>query len=149
MKIAAVIVILLSCNTLFAQPENEAIKKPIIGFFAGMKSNDTTAISAVLDPACFLYTVTQDKAGATILQKENMSDFLIQIASLKEQDIDEQLLSYDIKADGAMAVAWTPYKLYFNKKFYHCGVNVFTLIKRNGLWKIMGITDTRRKEGCE
>ena len=47
-----------------------------------------------------------------------------------------------------MAIAWTPYTFYFNDQLSHCGVNVFSLIKRGDAWKIMGVTDTRRKEGC-
>jgi hypothetical protein len=71
------------------------------------------------------------------------------VVSLKGEKLDEQLLSYDIKIDGDMAIAWTPYKFYFNDKFSHCGVNIFTLIKREQRWKIMGITDTRRRQGCD
>ena len=78
-----------------------------------------------------------------------MSDFLKQVAALKGENIDERPLAFEIKIDGAMAIAWVPYKLFFNDKLYHCGVDVFTLIKRGDLWKIMGITDTRRKNGCD
>ena len=40
MKIAALILLSILCQTAMAQSENEAIKKPINTFFAGMKSND-------------------------------------------------------------------------------------------------------------
>jgi hypothetical protein len=57
-------------------------------------------------------------------------------------------MSYDIKIDDNMAIAWTPYEFYITDKFSHCGVNVFTLIKTEQGWKIAGIIDTRRKEKC-
>lgn len=140
---------LLIAAVVNAQKEDDAIKQSITTFFNGMHSNDTAMIKTSLDSTCFLYSIIQKKDGSTILQQDATADFFKQVVQLKGQLLDEQLLSYDIKIDGAMAVAWTPYKFYFNGQLSHCGVNVFTLIKRNNQWKIMGITDTRRKKGCE
>lgn len=84
-----------------------------------------------------------------MLENDKRSHFLKQIAALKGKNIDEQPLGFDIKIDGAMAIVWVPYKLFFNNQLYHCGVDVFTLIKRGDDWKIMGITDTRRKNNCD
>jgi hypothetical protein len=148
MKLAACVVLVFFYNSVLAQPETESIKKSINTFFAGMKSNDSALISSTLDSTCFLYSIMQTKAGATVLEEEKMAAFLKQVTDLKGKNIDERPLSFDIKMDGALAIAWTPYKLFFNDQFYHCGVDVFTLIKREGNWKIMGITDTRRKDGC-
>ena len=149
MKIAAFILLVFFCNSATAQSENEVIEKPINTFFAGMKSNDTTVINSVVDSSCFLYSIMQTKEGKTVLENDKISDFLKQIAALKGKNIDERPLNFDIKIDGAMAIAWVPYKLFFNNQLYHCGVDVFTLIKRGDNWKIMGITDTRRKNNCD
>lgn len=88
-------------------------------------------------------------SGNTVLEEEKMFGFLSQVAALKGKNIEERSLSFDIKIDGAMAISWTPYKLFFNGQFYHCGVDVFTLVKRENGWKIMGITDTPRKNNCD
>ena len=148
MKSFAIILLVLFCNRTIAQQDNENIKKTIHLFFDGMKKNDTAVIRNSLDTSCFLYSIMQNKNGQTVLQQEAIADFLQQVISLKGKKLDERLTSFDIKIDGAMAIAWTPYNFYFNDILSHCGVNVFTLIKRNDVWKIMGITDTRRKEGC-
>lgn len=149
MKAAVLIVTLLLSLTAFAQTENDAVKKTITRFFDGMKANDTALIRSTLDSSCFLYSIMKTKAGKIILEEETVSAFFQEVIALKGNKADEQLLSYDIKIDGAMAIAWTPYKFYFNDAFSHCGVNVFTLIKRDTEWRIMGITDTRRKQGCD
>lgn len=149
MKKWITIALLILTNSLFAQHDSVLIKNPIQTFFAGMHSNDTSLINTSLDSSCYLYTIMQKRDGSTILQEESVENFLQQVVKMKGQKLEEQLLSYDIKVDGAMAIAWTPYKFYFNGQYSHCGVNVFSLIKRNGQWKIMGITDTRRKDGCD
>ncbi len=147
--------ILIATAALFSLPsaaqvtDTGSIKNKIDQFFTGIHSNDTSLIKTSLDSSCFLYSVMQKKDGSTILQEESVEDFLQQVAKMKGQNIEEQLLSYDIKMDGVMAIAWTPYKFYFNRQFSHCGVNVFSLIKRSGQWRIMGITDTRRRDGCD
>ena len=41
-----------------------------------------------------------------------MSDFLKQVAALKGENIDERPLAFEIKIDGAMAIAWIPYKFF-------------------------------------
>ncbi|MEO8110701.1 MAG: hypothetical protein ABI594_11735 [Ginsengibacter sp.] len=57
-----------------------------------------------------------------------MEDFFAEVVKAKGLDADKQLLSFDIKMDGAMTMVWTPCEIYFNTKFSHCGVNVFTMI---------------------
>lgn len=149
MKIVLLIGFTFFCCGVFAQSNEDAIKKSINMFFAGMKSNDTSLINSTLDSSCFMYSIMQTADGKTKLDDGKIADFLQQVAAMKGKNIDERPLSFDIKVDGAMAIAWTPYKLFFNGAFYHCGVDVFTLIKRDNTWKIMGITDTRRKNGCD
>ena len=77
------------------------------------------------------------------------SKFITSILSIPEnQKFEEKLLSFDIKIDGNMANAWTPYEFWFNDQFSHCGVNSFQLIKVDNAWKIFFLVDTRRKD-CE
>lgn len=147
-----ILLLLVSCcfiQVAFAQTDNDQIKASIENFFSGMRNNDTAQIRSVTDSACFLYSVSQNKAGKTILEKEAFNSFLQQVIKLKGQSIDEQITSYSIQTDGALGMAWTPYRFYLNGQFYHCGVNVFTMIKRGDQWKILGITDTRRRNGCD
>ncbi|HNA01067.1 MAG TPA: hypothetical protein PLN49_09415, partial [Ferruginibacter sp.] len=66
------------------------------------------------------------------------------------KDAADERITFDVvRVDGALAIAWTPYKFYFNGKFSHCGVNSFQLVRFNGEWKIQYLIDTRRKAGCE
>ncbi len=70
-----------------------------------MKNNDTLLIHTTIDTTAFLYSISSNKSGSTKLENGKMSDFLQQVASLKGQNLDERLLSYNINIDGAMAVA--------------------------------------------
>lgn len=48
--------------------------------------------------------------------------------------------------DGPLATAWTPYAFYLGDTLSHCGTNAFQLAKLKDDWKIIQITDTRRKD---
>jgi len=136
--------------TSFAQSNEEQIKASINQVFDGMRKNDTTLIRQVLYPSCFLKSVGKTKTGEVKLQEDQISDWLKSVGTKREGVmLDERLTSYDIKIDGDMAVAWTPYEFYVNEKFNHCGVNVFTMMKTDKGWKIIGIVDTRRKDDCK
>lgn len=136
--------------TSFAQSNEEQIKASINQVFDGMRKNDTTIIRQVLHPSCFLKSVGKTKTGEVKLQEDQIIDWLKSVGTKREGVmLDERLTAYDIKIDGDMAIAWTPYEFYVNDKFNHCGVNVFTMMKTDKGWKIIGIVDTRRKDDCK
>ncbi len=132
--------------------ENEtlAVRAAIDQLFDGMRANDSLIIKAVLTENTTLHTVVQDKANGHLLEKTDIHAFIKSVGTKRPGvQLDERLSGYDIKIDGGMAMAWTPYSFYVNDKFSHCGVNVFTLMKIRTGWKITAITDTRRKTNCE
>ena len=133
----------------FAQTDQEQVKATINQVFDGMRKNDTTLIRQVLHPSCFLKSVGKNKTGEVTLQEDPIIGWLKSVGTKRDGVVlDERLTSYDIKIDGELASAWTPYEFYVNDKFNHCGVDVCTLIKTAKGWKILGIVDTRRKENC-
>lgn len=142
-----VILLLISVET-FAQSEAE-VQKTIETFFEGFHKQDSTLLNQVVYKDVTLQTIVTNREGKTILHTEDYSKFITSILSIpKNQKFEEKLLSFDIKIDGNMANAWTPYQFWFNDQFSHCGVNSFQLIKVDNAWKIFFLVDTRRKV-CE
>lgn len=148
-KLFTILFIAISVSS-FAQTEEAQIKASINQVFDGMRKNDTTLIRQVLYPSCFLKSIGKNKNGEVKLQEDQIIDWLKSVGTKREGVVlDERLTSYDIKIDGEMAMAWTPYEFYVNDKFNHCGVDVFTMMKTDKGWKIVGIVDTRRKDDCK
>ena len=118
-------------------------------FFKGIHKGDTLILSTVLHEECQLRSVLSDSEDKTIIRNETMTNFKKSIASKPVSRIyEERILNYDIKIDGNMAVAYTPYLFYLYDQFLYCGVNVFVLVYKQDFWQILSITDTRRKENC-
>jgi hypothetical protein len=132
----------------FAQ-EEQAIQQVIASLFEGMKSKDLSKIEPAFLSSAQMQTVIASQQGATV-GTNSVQDFFNRIATTPAETVlDEQILDYQIKIDGQMAAAWTPYRFYVNGAFSHCGVNSFQLVKTSEGWKITYIIDTRRKEGCD
>ncbi len=132
-----------------AQTAEDSIKTVINNMFIAMKNSDTVLLKTCFTETAVLQTFGKNKEGKAIVTTETVSDFAKIVASIPPGAADEQIVFKDLKIDGAMAAVWTPFKLYFNGKFYSCGVNSFQVARLNGEWKIQYVLDTRRKNNCE
>ena len=132
----------LSLQLLTAQEGD--IKKSIDTFFEGLHTGDTLKIQSVCHKDMVLHSVMELPTGSRVTTDE-MRNFYSSIASIPQSlKIEERLLDCEIKIDGSMAHAWTPYEFYVNGKLSHSGTNSFQLYKDNGVWKIVYIIDTRK-----
>ncbi|MGB7786910.1 MAG: nuclear transport factor 2 family protein [Salinimicrobium sp.] len=151
-KRAAFLLLLIGSISMSAQEASEeaAVKNAIDTFFKGFHARDSIVMKSVLTDATVVQTVAKDKSGEVVLTTDDLHKMLKGIVGIPlKTTFKEELHSYDIEIDGALAQAWTPYSLYVNEEFVHCGVDSFQLFKDNGKWKIIYLVDTRRKEGCE
>jgi hypothetical protein len=148
-KLLFLIAFLGFIGTTFAQSEDEkAVKAVVIQLFEGMQKHDSTMIRACFHPSARMQSIgTNRKNNIIELTTENTIDgFVKSIGSLPATtQIEERVLSYEIRIDAQMATVWTPYELYVNEKKIHCGVDAFQFYKTDSGWKILTIADTRRK----
>jgi hypothetical protein len=136
-------------KTAIAQTPEDSVKAVINRMFAGMKNADTVQMKSCFSDNMILQTVARNKDGKDEVLSESVNDFLNSISQLPAGVADEQIIFETIKADGPLAMAWTPYKFYFKGKFSHCGIDAYMLVRINGAWKIQYLIDTRRKYDCE
>ncbi len=134
--------------TATAQSSEDSVKMVINKMFAGMKNADSAMFMSTFAPDAILQTIGMNKQRQTVVATDKLSEFAGFVAKLKKDSADERITFDMIKIDGALAIAWTPYKFYHNGNFSHCGVNSFQLVKYNGEWKIQYLVDTRRRTNC-
>lgn len=132
-----------------AQNAEDSVKATVNALFEGMKNSDPNMIREAFADSAILQTIGRNKEGQTIIRTDAVSQFAEQISKIAKGAADERITFETIKVDGALAIAWTPYKFYYEGKLSHCGVNSFQLVRVNGKWKIQYLIDTRRRTGCE
>jgi hypothetical protein len=125
------------------------VQKVVETFFEGFHKQDSTIIKEVVHENVLMQSIGKNQIGEIELSKQNFSGFLTSICSIPETTtFEERIDSYKIQMDGKMANVWTPYSFYINGNLSHCGTNSFQLFKRNEVWKIFYIVDTRDRLGC-
>ena len=132
-----------------AQTPEDSVKAVINNMFLGMKNSDAELIRSSFADSIVFQSIARNKEGLTVIRNESATDFIASISKLAPGAADERISFETIRIDGPLAIAWTPYKFYYNGQFSHCGVNSFQLVRFNGVWKIQYLIDTRRKTGCE
>jgi hypothetical protein len=141
---------LLAMGTMAkAQTAEDSVKAAVNQLFTAMKNSDTVLLKDAFHEGAILQTHARNKEGKMFMRSEQVHEFAKQVSQYPKDAIDERIVFETVRIDGPIASAWTPYKLYLNGQFIHCGVNSFQLVKLNGVWKIQYLIDTRRKQGCE
>lgn len=139
--------VLLFVNTN-AQTTEDSVKASVNQLFKAMHDADAAALLAVFDDSAVLETIVTTRDGQVKVQRESPAAFAAFLQKEEPGNADEQISFGAVHTDGNMAVVWTPYYFFYKKKFSHCGVNAFTLVRTGGQWRIRYIIDTRRKEPC-
>ncbi len=138
------------CASAQTNPDEQAAVIAVIQrMFDAMRAGDSTMLRSTFHPSARLQTAFTNKEGKPVLQDETIDDFAKSVGSPHKEVYDERIWSYDLRIDGRLATAWTEYTFFLDEKMLHCGVNAFHLFKGENGWKIMQITDTRRKDGCQ
>ena len=132
-----------------AQSTEDSVKAAVNKLFEGMKNANAALVSDAFSDSAILQTIARNKEGKIIIRNEQVTDFTEFVGKQQKGAADERISFETIKIDGPLAIAWTPYKFYYEGKFSHCGVNSFQLVRMNGQWKIQYLIDTRRTQGCE
>ncbi len=131
------------------QLPEDSVKAVVNKMFTAMKNSDADLMKTCFADSAILQTIIQMKDGSTKIQNESVHAFVSFISKTSKDDLDERIVFEFVKADAALAIAWTPYSFYYKGKFCHCGVNSFQLVRFNNEWKIQYLIDTRKKTGCK
>ena len=99
---------------------------------AAISRGDMTAFTDLMLPEAVLFP-TSTRDGVTRYTLRTRAE---QRASPMGGVITERGFRPEVRINGPVAMVWYPYDLYRDGKWSHCGVDVFTLIRNEGRWRI-------------
>ncbi len=149
MRPAALFALLLALAP--ATSAQNAVDEPmatVTELFEAMLASDSTRLAATLHPQARLMTTAIQPDGTPVVITTPFAAFKTSVADAPAGSLNEKLYDVELRVDGTMAMAWTPYRFYYNGAFSHCGTNQFTLVRTADGWKILQILDTRRRDDC-
>ena len=131
-------------SSAIAAETNASERKPVLDvvqkFFDTMAAKDDDRAKAVLLPDGQYYAVRNDPGGL-VLRRRTHEEYLARMATGKDRPL-ERMWDATVMVHDRIAMVWTPYDFHLNGKFTHSGVDVFTLVKTDGGWKIAGLVFT-------
>jgi len=138
-----------------AQSGAEAEVRAVIDrLFDAMRRGDGTTLLAQFHPSGRLQSAgVARQTGQPELETDSVAAFARAVGSPHPDMVwDERISDVQIRVDGNLASAWMNYTFYLVQgdadRLSHCGVDAFQLFKGADGWKIIQVTDTRRRDNC-
>lgn len=110
-------------------------------FFDGL-AGDPELIANAVEPNILMQST--DARGGTVVFGSSTLEGLLQRVETSEVLMTERMWDPVVRVAGALATVWTPYDFYVGSEFSHCGIDVATLMRRDGGWKIINLNWTRQ-----
>ena len=136
-------------SPLTAQSQEAEVMTVVNRLFDGMRAGDSAMVRSTFHPTMTTASIFVNRQGEPVIRTGMPDDFVKAVGTPHDKEWDERIWDPVVHIDGRMATAWTPYAFYLGGDLSHCGVNAFQLFDGKDGWKIIRITDTRRREGCE
>jgi hypothetical protein len=99
------------------------------------------------DMIAFTDLMIEEASSVRVAERDGQAQYSIRAraewrASSLSADIVERGFDPEVHISGPLAVVWVPYDLYLDGEWSHCGVDVITLLRIAGDWKIASLSWT-------
>lgn len=127
--------------------DRSAVLAVVRRLFDGMRAGDSAAVRATFHPQALLASAAVRK-GTPVFEVDTVDAFVRAVGAPHDVMWDERIRGTRVEIDGPLASVWAEYSFYAGPKFSHCGIDAFQLARDGEVWRIVALTDTRRRDGC-
>ena len=108
-----------------------------------VSTNDTSALSALRLEGGFNIVERPGEGGAMLVTRRTFAPSTAKPGNYRERYWDPV-----VHVRGGIAVVWTPYEFWIDGKTSHCGIDVFDMVKEQGVWRIANMMWTVEPSAC-
>jgi hypothetical protein len=134
---------------LVAQSAEDEVQGVVDALFDAMRAADSAAVRGLFHPEMEKMANSGSRDGVAGVGYGAIDGFVEAVGGVEPGAFDERIGPAEIRVDDNLATVFTPYAFYYNGDLSHCGVNVFLIARVGEDWRIVGLADTRRRQGCE
>ena len=128
-----------------AEPEDKAVMAVTQRFLDGLAAADPEALKPLFLPGAPFMGVRTLGGGQFKVGRVAFED---SYGKHLDPGVKEWIWSPVIIRRGGLATVTAPYEVSRDGKTLHCGIDVFTLAKQDGAWKIASISWTAEPDAC-
>ena len=143
-----VALVLLPFSMLAQSSDKDEILEVVYQVFEAMRTSDSTMLKDAFIKEPVTNTIFTNKEGIVQFRTGDFQHFAEAVGTPKDDVWNEPIWNEKVEIDGPLASVWVDYAFYLNNDFIHCGVDAFDMVKKDGVWKIFHLVDTRRKATC-
>lgn len=145
-------VLLASCATPQAPAGHQTGEEALIlgvvdAYMREISANDLAAMDARQTPDGMTYRIVhRDDGGWDVVARPNA--WWVAPERADNHTYRERYWSPTVLIRGAMAVVWAPYEFGIDGQTTHCGVDVFSMAKIDGTWRVSNSMWTVEPRAC-
>ena len=130
------------------QPGEEAqVLATVDAYMREISANDLAAMNARQTPEGMTYRIVhRGDGGWDVVARPNA--WWVAPERADNRTYSERYWSPTVLVRGAMALVWAPYEFGINGQTSHCGVDVFSLARFDGTWKVSNSMWTVEPKAC-
>lgn len=129
--------------------EQAAVLASIQGFMDALRMKDTTAMFQHVDSLTRLTLIRPTRDGGTRVVVMTAPQFIRAVSQPDQPGVDEPIRNPVVHVSGDLASVWAEYQVRHDETTVsHCGFDAFHLVRRNGRWMLLNISDTYQTAGC-
>jgi hypothetical protein len=130
------------------QPAEEAAVLAVMdAYMHEISANDLAAMDARQTPEGMTYRHVAREDGSWDVVA-NSNKYWVAPERADERNYRERYWSPTVMIRGAMALVWAPYEFQIDGATSHCGVDVFSFAKIDGVWKVSNSMWTVEPDAC-
>lgn len=130
-----------------ATHDRRAVLQTVDEFFAAIAKGDLASITSILHPDGVLFSKQHPDEADTTFRHRTNSEWLDGMRRQTARYVEHTSNSV-VSVRGPIAVVWQSYRVEVQDKFSHCGVNIVSLVRMAGSWKIASIVWTIERHDC-
>ena len=128
-----------------ADAEDKAVLATTQAFFDGLEAADPVAMRAAALPNIPMMALSTKPDGTVDVRRFGFED---SFGKKVAPGLKEWMWSPVVVRRGALATVTGPFEITREGKTVHCGVNIFTLAKTEGAWKVASVSWTAEPDAC-
>jgi hypothetical protein len=156
MRQRSIVVVVMSASLASAAhaqaaPDRAADSAAVIGvaqdLLRAISTRDTALARRLLLPGAQLASIADPASLTNAGRIQTDSQFVTMLGTTNQRFL-ERMWNPTVFLQGALAVVRAPYDFHVDGVFSHCGVDVFTLVRSRGEWRVTHIVYTAQRQNC-
>jgi Domain of unknown function (DUF4440) len=148
-RIGAALALLLTPAVATAQTSDSAsVMQSLNTMLTAMRERNVDGLRAIFHENVRMTLLRPTPDGATRAVVLTGEQFIAAATNPNGPILDEPIRNPVLHIDGDLASLWAEYQVRIDGKVSHCGYDSFQFVRVAGVWKIISVADTFRRQGC-